>query len=498
MNWESDTEKRIWMCKRRGDESDGIEWFKMRKLEEEEMTKKSLCLCFESDTKYRWYNLDFDNGYSLLSEFNIGDLPGFHSTVLYDSKLYFIGGLNRVGNRVFASPEAFFINLSNAPNKISLQEAPLMIAGKFSPVVAAIDSKIYVLGTSACMTDITIDTSYIKPWAEVFDIVSNTWSDLPFPSEKAIEQSKYKASYVYHEKTKRIITSYPDSNYSGDLWYFDITTCSWGFIPQMHNLLSALKYVHGRPVIVDDDLYIIYRHKLCVASVVKPGDLIPVHGLKKAIKSLETKFDDDDISSFLSHLGNGLLCLVWCVHKRRKIADVHCLKFRVNKIPSYFNAVIESDDSFIFDGVDYLRDCLPFVMHNTTAPAVDPVSRCQITSRRRHSSRQSTRHARRVLVDGLPPKTDTHTIATFFADNIVLEPGHNDTGPVVLDVYINKERNFAIVELSSEEQANSAMVLSNPRLNGVPLTICRPADYKQPQLKKEGTKYAAKSASLPV
>ncbi|KAF5205524.1 hypothetical protein FRX31_004889 [Thalictrum thalictroides] len=146
------------------------------------------------------------------------------------------------------------------------------------------------------------------------------------------------------------------------------------------------------------------------------------------------------LKQILSNLGYGLLCLVWSVHKRFNVAYIHCLKFHVKDIDSDDQpyAVIERCDSYFVDHVGAVKDYIPIVVRNTSTPVADD-------------------------------PTSTTTPGQLFH---VLIPHHDRALGMPAD-----EKNFAIVELNSEGQANSAMLLGDSQLNGHPLTIRRPDDY---------------------
>eukprot|EP00877_Chromochloris_zofingiensis_P002842 jgi/Chrzof1/12559/UNPLg00511.t1 len=61
-------------------------------------------------------------------------------------------------------------------------------------------------------------------------------------------------------------------------------------------------------------------------------------------------------------------------------------------------------------------------------------------------SQQATRHARRVYVGGLPPTANEQSVATFFSHALAAVGGTAAPGNAVVNVYINKDKNFAFVE----------------------------------------------------
>jgi splicing factor U2AF subunit len=93
-------------------------------------------------------------------------------------------------------------------------------------------------------------------------------------------------------------------------------------------------------------------------------------------------------------------------------------------------------------------------------------------------SQQATRHARRVYVGGLPPSANEQTIATFFS-HALAAIGGNTAGPgnAVVNVYINREKNFAFVEFRTVEETSNAMALDGIMFEGVQVRVRRPNDY---------------------
>ncbi|OEL29679.1 Splicing factor U2af large subunit B [Dichanthelium oligosanthes] len=91
---------------------------------------------------------------------------------------------------------------------------------------------------------------------------------------------------------------------------------------------------------------------------------------------------------------------------------------------------------------------------------------------------QVTRHARRVYVGGFPPSANEQTVATFFNQSMAAVGGNTGgPGDAVLNVYMNHERRFALVEMRLVEEASNAMALDGILFEGVPVNIRRPPDY---------------------
>lgn len=93
-------------------------------------------------------------------------------------------------------------------------------------------------------------------------------------------------------------------------------------------------------------------------------------------------------------------------------------------------------------------------------------------------SQQATRHARRVYVGGLPPTATEASISTFFSSALAAIGG-NSAGPgnAVVNVYINKEKNFSFVEFRTVEETSNAMALDGIMFEGVSVRVRRPNDY---------------------
>jgi splicing factor U2AF subunit len=100
---------------------------------------------------------------------------------------------------------------------------------------------------------------------------------------------------------------------------------------------------------------------------------------------------------------------------------------------------------------------------------------------------QMTKPARRLYVGGVPPSMGEVEITRYFNDTIkrAVYPVHLDSDPV-LSVYINKEKCFAFVEVSTIELATACSQLDGVTCNMVnppaTLRIRRPNDYRPDQV----------------
>eukprot|EP00798_Chlamydomonas_sp_ICE-L_P018171 gene18171-24603_t len=83
-----------------------------------------------------------------------------------------------------------------------------------------------------------------------------------------------------------------------------------------------------------------------------------------------------------------------------------------------------------------------------------------------------------VYVGGLPPTANEQSIATFFS-HALAAIGGNTAGPgtAVVNVYINREKNFSFVEFRTVEETSNAMALDGIMFEGVSVRVRRPNDY---------------------
>ncbi|KAF9612660.1 hypothetical protein IFM89_003135 [Coptis chinensis] len=231
--------------------------------------------------------------------------------------------------------------------------------------------------------------------------------------------------------------------------------------------------------------------------------------------------DDNFTKVFLLHLGKKELCLVWSVQGFPKMKRVCCLAFCVSteeggklqakeqKFSSYpakgkalvdclaikwasCNNVEPVGTSTISSFVVPAKDCLllgvyvnrnwqllltykpsviKLITHRKTAQlkGVDPLMLpCQ---------KEVTRHARRVYVGDLPTGADRQKIVFFFCGVISDIGAVTNPDLAVVDIHINREKNFAILEMISMALAINMMALDGIIFKGAPLRIRRPGDY---------------------
>ncbi|KAF9594109.1 hypothetical protein IFM89_027427 [Coptis chinensis] len=433
----------------------------------------SVCLVVNMKRDYRWYELNptFNTGSSkskikycpcLLFELPCEEaLYGF-TCVSVDSKVYIIGGLDcdsqLPDDHRIPSSTVQVIDTPSFGKTVSLSVGTAMYGGKSSAARAVLDGKIYVFGSLAKLTG--------ELWAEVFDPATNRWECLPYPSEKVINLSKSRVGTpVVYEKRKKILVFYNGVCEC----YFDVSTHLWKY-----DLTLPIRkdcYMNGGgSVIVDDRLYMfcLPQKELYAYDLVQGGqDFIPVHGLEKAVESINLH-DRRAGYTHMFHLGNGVICMVWlvgtfsshdvnCVEYYR----IHCLKFHVNERDGFLHAVVDRCDYYFLKGFVDVFDC--FAMKRATHSEnrqLGAIVRCSLsgdqqTMLKTNGTSQVTRHARRVYVEGFS-SVNPQTIETFFNDSIT----SSCNSGIVCDVYVDKEKKFAIVEMRSEQAASCALELN--------------------------------------
>ena len=92
------------------------------------------------------------------------------------------------------------------------------------------------------------------------------------------------------------------------------------------------------------------------------------------------------------------------------------------------------------------------------------------------ASQQSTRHARRIYVGGLPPMANEQMVSAFFSQALV-EIGGAATADAVVNVYINFEKRFSFVEFRTVEETANALALDQVLFEGHHIRVRRPNDY---------------------
>lgn len=83
-----------------------------------------------------------------------------------------------------------------------------------------------------------------------------------------------------------------------------------------------------------------------------------------------------------------------------------------------------------------------------------------------------------MYVGGLPPTVNEKQISSFFS-HALAAVGGNTAGPgeSVVNVYINREKNFAFLEFRTVEECSNAMALDGIMFEGVSVRVRRPNDY---------------------
>lgn len=96
------------------------------------------------------------------------------------------------------------------------------------------------------------------------------------------------------------------------------------------------------------------------------------------------------------------------------------------------------------------------------------------------SASQQTRHARRLYVGNLPIGLTEAFVQESFTQAIhtaLVEPWKHTDQPIILSVYINRERHYCFVEFTTVEMTTACMALDGMILQGQAVKIKRPNDY---------------------
>ena len=96
------------------------------------------------------------------------------------------------------------------------------------------------------------------------------------------------------------------------------------------------------------------------------------------------------------------------------------------------------------------------------------------------SASQQTRHARRLYVGNLPVGLTEAFVQESFTQAIhtaLVEPWKHPEQPIILSVYINRERQYCFIEFTTVEITTACMALDGMILQGQALKIKRPNDY---------------------
>ncbi|KAF3656852.1 Splicing factor U2af large subunit B, partial [Capsicum annuum] len=83
-----------------------------------------------------------------------------------------------------------------------------------------------------------------------------------------------------------------------------------------------------------------------------------------------------------------------------------------------------------------------------------------------------------IYVGGLPPTANVQSVAMYF-NHVMSAIGGNTAGPgdTVVNVHINHEKKFALVEMRSLEEASNAMALDDIIFEGTQVKVRRPTGY---------------------
>ncbi|GAX17029.1 splicing factor U2AF 65 kDa subunit [Fistulifera solaris] len=96
------------------------------------------------------------------------------------------------------------------------------------------------------------------------------------------------------------------------------------------------------------------------------------------------------------------------------------------------------------------------------------------------SASQQTRHARRLYVGNIPVGVTEALVQETFTQAIhtaLVEPWKHPEQPIILSVYINRERQYCFIEFTTVEITTACMALDGMMLQGQAVKIKRPNDY---------------------
>ncbi|KAF9612694.1 hypothetical protein IFM89_003169 [Coptis chinensis] len=403
--------------------------------------------------------------------------------VALGSKIYLLGvgeytypSYHSITNRTIMyvySPRVFVFDTCSP--ELGWVEGVPMIGGKTSgsPIVVAFNGKIFVLGYPIGPDDIPIEL-----WGEVFDTAKNSWSHLSNPSPENMHTlSLFTTAHVFNERNKEVLVEC----YGHGMYGFDLSTQSWKrkpkiIVPRKFSSPGSAKLVVNQVLYVfnDGELYAYdLEAKIGVISSAQ------VQGLQDAIED----FDPDFTDAFLFYLGNGKLCLVWSVRGFPEKQLLCCLTFGIQVQDHELHAVIHHFDSYIIPG-SLLLDCISMVRYLGSLHSMLGYAPLVVWF---FLSFLNIVLVDYVEISGTTPWPNVSrdqqslSLANFFnlfmARIASIDASRERMYDVVLDIYMNSDMNFAIVEVSSVELASNAMALDGVVFEGSPLRIRRPNDY---------------------
>ncbi|KAF5186561.1 F-box/kelch-repeat protein SKIP6 [Thalictrum thalictroides] len=293
--------------------------------------------------------------------------------VSLDSKIYLIGGevedTNNPGVSI-PSKDVYIFDMKSGSTE--WKKGPSMRSGKSLPKVVALDGRIYAIGC-------TPSHGYIedapKPWAEVYNPITNSWTDLPEPPIEILKDGWIDGHAVINNGNKILV-----SMYNGGGFTYDVKGMVWEKVA-LKPLLERGSW-YGRGAVVDDVMYSYYHGKVygydlsmnkwlespvlhlenIVAAAVTPDPLTPGYASPcfNAPKVTNTLHPDAVPSGFVVNIGKKKLGLLWCSYSsgagQRK---VYCITFTPSK---YCNAEGKIVVTGAADYMDYYRQYTQFIV----------------------------------------------------------------------------------------------------------------------------------------
>ncbi|KAF5194116.1 hypothetical protein FRX31_016298 [Thalictrum thalictroides] len=273
--------------------------------------------CHKANHLYK-INPSMNNNHSIIDLSSVCVLPSYipndNSFVSLDNKLYVIGGSTYVKkdassysyrNYTILHKDVFCMDMRSGFNGVWKRCSP-MILGRRNPLTIAVNGLIYVFGS----LDFLYSNQQVKPWAEVFDPLADTWSQLPQPLEKY--QLYCNNSCIDYCNGKIFIGM--DSK---KVLSFDINDKTW------KDWSVPFRYGFNSFAVVDQVMYFscadgLYAYDLVNTSIFTGA----VDGLKMLYK--KRGFGDDyEPRGYVLNLGNGKLFLIE--------DGITCVKFGVRK-----------------------------------------------------------------------------------------------------------------------------------------------------------------------
>ncbi|KAF5201335.1 hypothetical protein FRX31_009079 [Thalictrum thalictroides] len=258
--------------------------------------------CYKANHLYK-INPSMNNNHSIIDLSSVCVLPSYmpndNSFVSLDNKLYVIGG-STYRNNTILHKDVFCMDMRSGFNGVWKRCSP-MIVGRTNPLTIAVNGLIYVFGS-------LFSGEEIKPWAEVFDPLADSWSQLPQPSQ------------IYKLNCNNSCTDYCNGKIfigmdSEKVLSFDIKDKTWNYwsVP--------FRFGFNSFAVVDQVMYFSCADGLYAYDLVNTSRFTgAVDGLKMFYKD-RGYGNDCEPRGFVLSLGNGKLCLIegW----------ISCVKFSI-------------------------------------------------------------------------------------------------------------------------------------------------------------------------